>query len=108
MARAVGVLRRNREGVLLRGEPALEAELHLQHVTGAALAELDLLQSRVGAVDFHPDAIADQDSDHRIVLGPAKRLRTRTVTGSPLAMARHGSPLRFSSSMARISLVPSP
>src|ERR1022692_105760 len=62
----IGALRGHGQGVLLGREPAGELEIPLQLVARLVAAEVLLFDARVGAVDIHADAVADEDADHGI------------------------------------------
>ena len=62
----VEILGCNGDRVLMRGKPAIEAEIDFEFFTRIEAAEIDLLDLGVGAVNIHADAVADEDTDHRL------------------------------------------
>ena len=46
--------------------PTVELEVDVEFFTGLECAEINLLDTRVRAVDFHTDAVADEYADHRV------------------------------------------
>src|SRR4051812_39568887 len=58
---------RNGDRALLRSQPALESKDALQFLAGFKNSRLHAFNACVGAVDIHPDSIADQNPDHRML-----------------------------------------
>jgi hypothetical protein len=59
MTASVRMLSRNSHGVMLRREPALEPEVNLDFVTRFELAEVDVFNDCIGAINIHADTIPD-------------------------------------------------
>src|SRR5665213_75898 len=66
VARSIRILRCDRNRVLLRGEPAVELEVDVQFLAGFERTEVHLLNTSIGAIDFHADSIANEDAHHRL------------------------------------------
>src|SRR5215469_5955211 len=87
VAGAVEVLSRDRDGVLVRGEPAVEGEIDFKFFARFEFAEIDALDFGVRSVNVHSDAITDQYADHGLRAG---LIEDRAhADGDPLA-ARNG------------------
>ena len=80
---AVGILGGDGYRVVLRSEPAFELKIDVEFLARFENAQIHLLDPRVCAVNFHPDAIADEDTDHRFDAPPPER--RSNPDGDPLA-----------------------
>jgi len=97
-----------RDGVLLLGQQAVEAEVHLDPFARPELPQLLALDAGVGPDTSMPRRFRISTPTMGSATSWRNRATTRTVSGSPLIATATGSPAWFSNSTVAISLAPSP
>ena len=66
LAQAVPVLYRDGDCIFLSAEQTIQLKLDFDFLTRFEVPEFGAFQARVGSENIHADAIADENSDHRV------------------------------------------